>query len=173
MKKIIYSFIIIILTNGHALCETFWETYLEKPTPENAFAVDSIKYSPGAIPEKYGYWSPDLSILRNQVLGGDHESFRLAYRLILQSDGALAEELTMVLSHSIRPNPTFFLKHISKLKPNKIVLNKILLMPGLEYVDRFEARQYEIDMRRNALAGVTDVSLISYRDYCLEIMKDM
>ncbi len=151
--------------------ETSWEAYLNHPTSENAIHVNKIEYTAGKIPQNYGYWDPDLNILRNQVLGGDAEAFRRAFRLFRNSDGGLREELNAVLSHSIRPHPQFFLAQISELQPSEIELRKILLMPGLEYVDRSQARTYELEMRRKALSSVSERKLLLLRDRCLNLMK--
>jgi len=172
MKRIICTAFIICSVTAITLAETPWEAYLAFPTPENASRVNRIEYTPGAISEKYGYWALDLGILRNQVLGGDREAFRLAYRLRQNADGGLLEELTMVLSRVIRTRPDFFLEEMSTLRPDRTALEVILLMPGLEYVDRLEARRYEILMRRKALAAVSHKSLRAFRDTCLEIMKE-
>jgi hypothetical protein len=160
------------LTIGTALAETPWETYLSLPTAGNASRVSAIKYSPGAIPSGYGYLASDLDILKIQVLAGDREAFRLTYRLILKSDGGPLGELIAILAHSIRPNPEFFLREMATLKPHPQGLKSILLMPGLEYVDRRNAQDYEIEMRRKALASVKNEDLRSIRDQCLKLMKD-
>ena len=169
MKNLVIIVIILAVTSS-ASAETQWEAYLAVPTPENAVHVKKIEYTPGAIPEKYGYWAPDLEILRDQVLGGDQESFRLAYRLRKVSDGGLLEELTIILSHVIRARPEFFLNEMSALNPSKAALDDILLMPGLEYTDRDKARQYEIKMRHKALASVQNQNLRKFRDMCLGII---
>lgn len=170
--KTLITILIIPLATSLAFAETPWEAYLSLPTPDNASRVTQMEYTPGAIPNKYGYWPPDLDILRNQVLGGDREAFHLAYRLLQKADGALLEDLTMVLSRVIRARPAFFLEEMSALRPNRALLKSILLMPGLEYVDRREAQRYEIRMRRDALAAVENKTLRQFRDTCLKILKE-
>ncbi len=167
----VFFFFFFFLAAGVALGKTPWEVYLSNPTPNNASKVTRIEYTPGAIPKDYGYWAPDLDILQNQVLAGDVEAFRLAYRLLQKADGGLAEDLTMILSHTIRVRPAFFLRELSMLQPNARSLESILLMPGLEYVDRSEAQRYEIDMRIKAIESVSDETLKSYRDKCLQILR--
>jgi hypothetical protein len=132
MKKLIYITFIILILAGPVFAETPWEAYLALPTPENASKVVGIEYTPGAIPENYGYWAPDLDILRNQVIGGDKESFKLTYRIIKKSDGGLLEDLIVILSHTIRARPEFFLREMSELNPEHSLLGSILLMPGLD-----------------------------------------
>jgi hypothetical protein len=173
MKELISIIFLGLISTSPAFAKTPWEGYLELPTPENASEVMKIEYTPGSIPESYGYWAPDLNILRNQVMGGDKESFRLTLRLIQESDGWLPEDLIVILDHTIRARPEFFLREMSELNPDRNVLKSILLMQGLEYVDRRDAQRYEIDMRRKALSKVSDISLKNYRDICLELMKKL
>ncbi len=161
----------LFLVSSTSWAETPWEEYLNNPTSDNAIRVNRVEYTTGKIPRNYGYWEPDLDILRNQVLGGDSEAFRLAFRLLRNSDGGLREELTAILSHSIRPHPQFFLAQMSDLKPNETELRSILMMPGLEYVDRDQARIYELGMRRKALSSVSTKALLPLRERCLNLMK--
>jgi hypothetical protein len=170
--KISVIIFIILFGTCFVFAETPWEAYLSLPTPENASRVNKIEYTPGAIPEKYGYWAPHLDILRDQILGGDRESFRLAYRLRQHADGGLLEDLTMVLGQAIRSRPEFFLEEMSALRPNHATLKTILLMTGLEYTDLPEAQQYEIRMRRDALAAVKNTKLRQFRDTCLKILNE-
>lgn len=163
---------LVLFIVGIAFGKTTWEAYLSFPAPQNASAVTRIEYTPGAIPErKYGYWGPDLAILRNQILGGDSEAFRLAYRLLQKADGGLAEDLTVILSNTIRARPEFFLKEISAIKPSAESLEGIILMFGTEYTDRPEAQKYEMTMRINALETIKTKSLQHYRDRCLAILN--
>ncbi|MEW6401335.1 MAG: hypothetical protein AB1649_06010 [Chloroflexota bacterium] len=167
----ICTIFLVLLVAGTALGKTFWEAYLSLPTPQNASVVTKIEYTPGAIPKEYGYWKPDLDILRNQILGGDSEAFRLAYRLLQKADGGLAEDLTVILSNTIRARPEFFLKELSALRPSTGSLEDILLMSGTEYTDRPEAEQYEMKMRIKALESIETKILKHFRDRCLEIMR--
>jgi len=172
MKILIYVLFLTVLTACPALGMTTWEAYLSNPTPELVSKVSRIEYSKDSNTEKGGYYAPDLDILRNQVLAGDSEAFRLAYRLLEKTDGGLLEELTVILSHTIRARPEFFLRELSALQPNTSVLKSILLMPGLEYTDRTEARQYELKMRAKALETVQTISLKPFRDMCLRIIRN-
>ena len=113
----------------------------------------------------------DLDVLRNQVLGGDSEAFRLTYRLLQKADGGLLEDLIVILSHTIRARPAFFLSELSALQPTSGTLKNILLMTGLEYVDQPEAQRYELKMRIKAIEAVKTEMLKSFRDRCLEILR--
>jgi len=157
MKKIL---ILLIFTSSNALSETLWEEYLALPNDLNAEVVEVIEYSEGAIPENYGYWAPDLLILQNQVNSGSENSLRLAIRLMLLSDGGLREDLTALIARSIRIDPLQFLEVTEQLALSDAVLKSILNMPGLEYVDRPKAQNYELSQRVSALRSVQEPSLL-------------
>jgi hypothetical protein len=171
MIKPICIVLMVFLIVSNAFAGTAWEEYLSHPNPDNAAKVNKIEYTPGAIPKDYGYWAPDLNILLNQVMGGDEEAFKLTYRLILVSEGGLAEDLTVIISHTIRSHPEFFLKEMVGLRPQNAILKAILLMPGAEYVDRSEAQRYEIEMRKKALISVSNKSYIDFKDRCLKTLN--
>jgi hypothetical protein len=171
MNKIIIITLFGLVTASAAFADTKWETYLGAPTPENAVRVKAIEYTPGKIPDTYGYWAPDLIILQDQIIGGDSEAFRLAYRLREEAQGGLLEELTILLSRVIRARPEFFLKEMSGLQPTEEVLKGVLLMPGQEYVDRLTAQKYEIKMRTQSLAAVKTKKLIKFRNRCIKILE--
>jgi hypothetical protein len=163
---------ISILLATYSYAATPWEQYLALPTPANASKVSALGYSAGAIPPNYGYWAPDLDILKIQILGGDQESFRLAYRLIERADGGLLEELTAMLGQSIRPQPEMFLRQLGALKPDTKLLKSILLNTSEEYVDRESARIFEIEMRKKALQSVADKSVVDIKAKCLNILQN-
>ncbi len=153
-----------------AYANTAWETYINEPSPANATQVATLAYSEGALPKDYGYWSPHLQILKNQLLARDAAAFQMAVRLMKTADGGLLEELMAVLGSVVRAHPTFFLGQLSKSEIGDESLKSILLMPGLEYVDLATAETYEISQRRAALAAVKDAELVLMRNRCLHLM---
>jgi hypothetical protein len=171
MTKFVYIFLLFTLLSSSVFAGTPWENYLSLPNSENATKVLNIEYTSGVIPENYGYWSPDLEILRTQVLAGDAEAIKLTYRLIQKSDGGLLEDLISILNSTIRVRPEFFLIEMSKINPSRDILKFILLKPGSEYVDRRDAQEYEIKMREKALLSVSDGNAKAFKDICLEIIK--
>ena len=153
--------------------ETLWEKYLWLPTPENASKVEKIEYSEGSIPENYGYWYPDLLVMKNQILGGDKESFRLAFRIKQSTNGAaLIEHINDILGSVIRSNPELFLQEIKYINPSTYSLKSVLKMTGDEYVDRMEAVKYEWKMRAEALSTVTAPDLEATKQKCLELLEN-
>ena len=157
-----YLLLLAVFLSCSASAATPWERYLDEPTPLNASRVRSISYS---TPTQGGYNSDDLEILRLQILGADPQAFRLAYRLYKLSDSGLAEELGAILASSIRPNPKFFLHQVAALKVRCSAFD--VNVAGPEYVDRFEAQDYELKMRRVALASVKEKTLAGVRHDCL------
>ncbi len=170
------QFAIFILFSfcASASAETLWEQYLAHPTPENAIAVNDVAYTSGAIPENYGYWAPDFLILKNQILGGDSASFNLALRLLAKSNGGgLHEELVGVVASAIRPKTNMFLKGVSNSDISNGTIEFILNFAGLEYVDRINARNFEIEMRQVAISLVKDKNLQAAKERCLELIKEI
>jgi hypothetical protein len=154
--------IIILFWVPTAWAETAWEKYLAKPTPEQAERVNKIEY---ADP---GNKHDGLQILQNQVLAQDSQAFRLAYRLYQSPDAAESEELGALLARTIRVHPQFFLRQIMSLNIPCSKVAWILNTPGLEYVDRPNARHYEIEMRKKALSSIEASGLSEVRDQCLK-----
>ena len=80
----------------------------------------------------------------------------------------MAEDLGTVLARTIRAHPEFFLRQLVVLGVSCSSVRWVLNVPGLEYVDRPNAKRYEIRMRRNALSGVRRPDLAVIRDQCLK-----
>ena len=171
MKKTALFTLLFLALPAVALAKTPWESYLTLPAPEYASKVTEIEYSPESDIAAGDHVTSDLKILRNQVMAGDRESFRLAYRLIETSDDGLLGELVTILGNTIRVAPEFFLTQMADLNPRENILQAILLSPGTEYTDRTYAQRYEIYMRKMALTGVSDISLKDIRETCLELIE--
>lgn len=153
-----------------ALAATPWEQYLDFPTAQNAKQVHSLTYSKGAA--SFGnYNGLDLQILALQVYAGDREALRLALRLKGQSDGGLAEDLTAIVGHVIRAHPQLFLEEIKFAKASIAQLEDIVLNAGLEYSDRPEAYQYELNMRLEAFSRVKKNELQLLRNACIDALN--
>ena len=160
LMKILSGLIFFLLVHN-ACAETEWEKYLSNPTPQQAERVNIIETT-----EAGG--NDELQILQNQVLAQDSQAFRLAYRLYQNADGALAEDLGVLLARTIRAHPKFFLHQVKSLNIPCSKVSWVLNVPGLEYVDRENAQHYEIEMRKKALRGVNAKELVVVRDQCLK-----
>ena len=161
----------VLVSATAAADQTKWEAYLALPSPENASRVAGIEYSPGAIPAGAGYLGTDLEILRLQVVAGDSEAFRLTYRLRAKADGGLLEGLTAILAQAIRPQAEMFLREMTSLGPSPSVLESVLMMSGLEYVDRPAAQKYEITMREKAITMVQNPQVRLIQEQCIALMR--
>ena len=157
--------VLLALASG-AGAATSWEAYLDLPTPQNAARVEAITCS--SAPEDYCF---DLSILQNQMLAMDAESFKLAYRLYRTADGGNAEDLGALLASVIRPHPDFFLEQVASLDASCGSFRFSINAPGEEYVDRLTAQEYEIGQRRRALSGVSDPKLSTVKQRCIALIE--
>jgi hypothetical protein len=158
--------ILLVLFSLPAYAATPWEQYLDRPSSHNALRVSVIGYS---RPIDGGYDAADLEILKLQVIAGDAQAFRLAYRLSEKSDGALAEELGSIFAAAVRPNSAFFLRQVKALKHPCSRFD--LDVAGLEYVDRPRASAYELAMRAAALRSVKAPELQTTRLDCLSVLE--
>ncbi|WP_124950084.1 hypothetical protein [Sulfuriferula thiophila] len=170
MRTRVLLLLLITFLPASVLAATPWEQYLDFPSAQNAKQVHSLTYSKGAA--SFGnYNGGDLQILALQVYAGDRESLRLAIRLKGQSDGGLAEDLTAIVGHVIRIHPQLFLEEIKFAKISITGLEDIVLNAGLEYADRPEANQYELNMRLEALSRVNEKELQVLRNTSIDAIK--
>ncbi len=158
----------LLLLAGTAplIAATPWEEYLALPSSANASRVTAMTYSPGKSPAG-GYATSDIRVLEDQVLSQDREAFHLLVRLYHSTEGGLAEDLGVLVGHSARVHPEFFLREVSALNRPCSELAWALNAPGEQYVDRPDARRYEIEARKDALQGVTTKALLRVRGECL------
>ena len=151
---------------------TSWEKYIAYPSSENAKAVQSIQYSEEIDQKSLGEKiSADLQILSIQVSSGDLESFRAALRLIKSTaPGSNLEDLMKITGRFIRQNPKAYLEDVKIIGPfNKCPGANFL---GQEFVDRDDARTYEINARIKALESVQAPALMEVRNVCLSELKN-
>ena len=157
----------MILSSSLCLAETPWELFLTHPTAENANSVIQIEYTDaGAI----NYLSRDLDIMSDRIEMGDKDAFDMAFRILANSDGQVAEDLCIVIGRGIAPRPEIFLAALSSSgfqTEHRHLLTCILGNPGWAYVDRPFARIAEMTERVQVLETVTDSTLQEVRDLCL------
>lgn len=159
---------IISLNNAWAI--TPWEKYVEYPSPENARKVNSVKYEDPKYENDINY--DDLNLLGIQILSGDREALKLAFRLRAESDGAYAEELDIITGRLIRINPKLFLEELKLYKKNIYKMDSLLGNYGQPYVDKLKADIYETKARIKSLKTVNDGKLIDVRDECIKVLND-
>jgi len=171
MNNILATILFVLATPFAAIAATPWESYLAHPTPKAAGDVHEITYSPSANGMARDN-ALDLQVLALQVYAGDVEALRLTLRLASRSDGGLLEDLYAIAGHSIRAHPHIFLKSMVDEKLTQESIKWIVNMAGLEYVDRPDARRYELQQRAAALASVRDKRLSFVRAACLKALRE-
>jgi hypothetical protein len=164
MRHLPFAAIVVLLATT-SRAETPWENFLNNPTSANASRVTALTYTT----EGSRVSADDLQILQNQVLARDREAFRLAVRLYQAADGDNAEALGVLLGRAARSQPEFFLREVAALEIPCSDLSRPLNSPGLEYVDRTEARAYEIKQRKEALRSVHAFRLRRVRADCVRV----
>ena len=160
---------------GVCLAGTPWENYVDHPSPQNAKVVKVLSYSKveAGMSERHGEtWEADLGILENQVAAGDVQALRLAFRLLSDADGAMAEALSQIIGRSIRPFPAQFLRELTNFgEISKRFLPNIAGGLGYAYVDRSTSRNYELERRAAAVRRVASPELLAVREECLKVLQ--
>ena len=171
-------FVIVVLANiacaiaalPVATADTAWEEYLKYPSPENAERIDVLRYSDGESDSQRA--EDDVELLARQVLAGDEQAVRLAFRLRKQADGALGETLDITLGQLIRIDATLFLVALGDNIGDLHRLDSLVGNLGGAYVDRFQAKTYEVSRRIEALESVADPALAAVREACVHELRE-
>jgi hypothetical protein len=119
------------------------------------------------------YSSEEEVVALGKAVGlGNEEAVRKLFNT--RADGAVAEEIDIILGKVVRSNPKLFLEGLSQ----SWRANCGSCLPGLvgntgdELVDRFRDQLKELKARRRALQGVTAQELLPLRDKCLRALDD-
>lgn len=161
--------VVAVLTSSPIFAQTTWEVYLEYPSSQNAAQVDSLRYTESTDRMEDVEW--DLSLLEVQVISCDREAVRLAFRLVPQMDGLLAEIIDFMLGRLIRINPTLFLQELKNHGEGVPSLGHHVSNFGEVYVDRWQAKEYEAEQRIQSLQTVVDSDLAEIRDECIAELR--
>jgi hypothetical protein len=167
------------------LCKA-WDLYLLYPSAENATRVtaliplkivsesDSVPLSEETTCH-HRFWET-LDMLAYQVQAGDPAATRLGFRMRIIADGALAEDLDVVLGALIRGNTVLFLRelriHATQVGSTNADLDHLVGNFGPAFVDRWEADRLETRLRIQALEAVRDRELADLRDRCVLSLRD-
>ena len=112
----------------------------------------------------------DVLALGARVHAGD----RIAMRelLSLKTDGAVAEDVDVIMGGAIRNHPEAFLVEIARTQRAQCdsCLESLLGNLGDDFVDRFPEQIEDLSKRRTALRTVKVVSVQSLRDKCVFIL---
>jgi len=158
------------------------DAYFACPSSENALKLylslpeeDIINYGDEGIKIiEFISDHKNLNILEKHIHAGDRNAVKAAFRLFNISDGCFALSLDKALGDLIRINTKLFLE---ELKNHRDIVYIIRRGPpvypvGDEYVDRFEARKSEINLRIKAFESIKDKDLIEIRDECIKGLKE-
>jgi hypothetical protein len=108
----------------------------------------------------------DVFALESSALAGNREAIRSLFNLYSRSDGAVSEDIDIVLGNTIRKHPKVFLEELKRSK-KKSRLDALVGNTGPDLVDRFEEQAVELKRRRDALRTVHEPLLIEVRDACI------
>jgi hypothetical protein len=163
--------------------ERSWVEYLEYPSSENARKVyillpnsGHVRYTDDKVENGALEVLADplgLEVLKRQILSGDRNAVKVAFRLCTLADGAFAEQLDWILASLVRVNPHLFLE---ELQSHWDLLQSLggglpLGALGPEFVDRLEARRLEVTLQIKALGEVHDRDVVSVRDKCIGALR--
>jgi hypothetical protein len=152
VRRAVASGLLALLVFESAFAETDWERYVAQPTPANARAVGGIEYSPGGDQPLMR----DLEVLQRQVLAGEREAIRLAFRAAT-AEPVLLQWLYPMLGRLSLNRPRIFLEELQRAgsqEPRDLLLS-------------LKAEPSEMRMRAAALRGVADPGLAALRDECV------
>ncbi len=159
--------------------EIDWNNYIENPTeintsilieafPKNIIiSADEINTHRSIVDNIYD----DLDVLERRILSGSRASVEIAFRLYAITDGAFAEELTIILGFYLNKNIEHFLETISNY-PRLIepLLESVLVSVKPELLDDVVAVIKELEYRRKILKNVQKPSLQKLKSKCLHLI---
>lgn len=125
----------------------------------------------------YLIWERDAKVVFTyEIITGNINAAKLAYKLLIISDGYYAEEICRILSCLIRINPRLFLEVILSNPDDDFIKFIVRATPFSEseiYENNF-GRMYrnECLKRAEALRTVNDPELRGLRDRCLAILLE-
>lgn len=194
MKKLIFT---IFFTFGFIFCSNAqnylikayydsdklsaeWGNYTENPSSENALKVYNLLPKKGHVRkedsniELNNLIYENLNIISNQILQGDKNNVKLAFRLFTISDGAFSEELQIMLGQLVKINPELFLTELKEHFHLIDRLGSLVCNYGSEFVDNRTKQKAETDERIIKLKTIEKTELIKTRDKCLtELSKKL
>ncbi len=119
--------------------------------------------------EIFGEIGDNLGTLEKQVLKGQRNSVKVAFRMFTISDGAFTEWLQIMLGKLITKNPEMFLE---ELKTHLHLCRELPIYNlGPEFVDKLDERIDEYKLRINALETVSASDLADIKERCIELLE--
>jgi len=171
------------IVNWTALSKSF-QAYVEYPSSANAESVIKLLPESGQVnytgseneKEANEVVYKGLPMLQRQVEARERQAIRLAFRLMTISDGAVSEDLDIMLGKLIRIDPKIFLEELSKtniMKSDQYYFDGLVGNEGQEFVDKEQAQCLEKSLRIEALSTISDKNLLPLRDICIDKLNEI
>lgn len=154
-----------------------WDNYIVNPSGENALKVYNL------LPEKGHVGKEDssleleqrmynnLKILETQILRGNKNNIKLAFKLKTISDGAFTEWLQQMLGQTINLYPKLFLTELKEHNHLFENFDSLVGNFGEEYADNLEKQKTEIKKRIESLKTINIPQLSKVKNKCLESLE--
>ena len=188
MKKILFTLVLTlgILYSANAQnylikasydsekLNTAWNNYIQNPLGENALKVYNLLPKKGQVRKEDADLNlqnkiyNNLKIVETQILYGDKNNIKLAFRLFTISDGAFSEWLQEMLGESINHNPKIFL---TELKEHSHLFENFDSLVGNfseEFADNLGKQITETKKRIESLKTIKDSELSTVKNRSLE-----
>jgi hypothetical protein len=157
-----------------------YDEYLIYPSTENAHKLYETlpKEDIGRLEvegrdvRKYIY--ENYQLLAYQMLAGDRNAVKVAFRLFNISDADFTESIDSTLGQLIRIHPKLFLEEL-ELHKNVYFVQEVdypLFGTHPSFIDRDKAEELELELRVKALESVEDKELRTIRDECINQLRD-
>ena len=142
-------------------------------TTRRAWAVAAVACTGVVAASQAGAGATEADVfnLQSQVNAGSRPAIREL--LSLEVDGAVAEDVDVVIGGAIRNHPEAVLEEIGKTSKAQCApcLDGLLGNLGDDFVDRFPEQVVELQKRRDALRSVEITRLRALRDKCVHILE--
>ena len=112
----------------------------------------------------------DVMALQQSAEAGDRGAVSKLFGFYPRSDGAVTEDIDMILGNVARRHPRLFLEELKR--SNAGHGNCTTVGNTLELTDQTEAQLAELRARRKALLSVTDLPLKKLRDNCISELDE-
>jgi len=112
----------------------------------------------------------DVMTLQKGAEAGDRRAVRKLFSFYPHSDGAVTEDIDMILGNVTRSHPRLFLEELKRSDAGR---GKCTTVGNtLELTDQTEAQMAELRARRESLRSVEDALLKTLRDDCIRKLDE-
>ena len=153
-----------------------WKNFISEPNKKNALMVYDLLPSKGHVRKEdfdkivVQLIQSNIPILEKQILKGDTNSLKVAFRLFTISDGAFSEELQIIIGELIKINPHLFLKELN-IHSHLVNFEKLLCNCGPKYWKNIDDNIQELIKRKQAINTVDDPKLVKIKEKSIFILN--